>query len=207
MPTPEEREANVKSWYATHDTPTVDWLKKLDWTLIDAFGGIAGKRVLNIGPCAPKDEVEFGPFAKSWHALDFVPEVIERGRAAAPNATWTLGDARQMPYEDAAFDIVLALSTIEHIPLPADRTRAHCEAARVLVPHGLYVLVYSNRLLKNGLRALEQDGDYGFERNHLLGELVDEVRPAGMSLVHYQAGAPFEPRVGTVWVKGEWVGC
>jgi SAM-dependent methyltransferase len=47
------------------------------------------------------------------------------------------GDARDMPFEDGAFDLIVSSSTLEHIP---DFWRACDEIKRVLAPDGLVII-------------------------------------------------------------------
>ncbi|MDQ6749226.1 MAG: class I SAM-dependent methyltransferase [Actinomycetota bacterium] len=52
-------------------------------------------------------------------------------------------DMRELPFEDASFDSVLAVQSIEHVP---DAERALAEAARVLRHDGVAAFVTPNRL-------------------------------------------------------------
>lgn len=54
-----------------------------------------------------------------------------------------VADMRDLPFEDASFDAVLGVQSIEHVP---DATRVVAEAHRVLRPGGTAVFVTPNRL-------------------------------------------------------------
>jgi len=49
---------------------------------------------------------------------------------AASDASRVIGDVRQLPFQDGAFDVVVAVDLLEHVN-PADRTRAIAEICRV----------------------------------------------------------------------------
>lgn len=55
---------------------------------------------------------------------------------------YTLGDARRLPFGDASFEVACAMDFLEHIDEPAV---AIAEAARVLVPGGLFFFHTFNR--------------------------------------------------------------
>ena len=69
------------------------------------------------------------------HGLDFSPEMVARARAAAPEARITLGDAQDLPFDDASFDAVVNNFGMMHIP---DQPKALREIARVLKPRGVF---------------------------------------------------------------------
>jgi SAM-dependent methyltransferase len=72
---------------------------------------------------------------------------VDLARRAVPRASLAQADARGLPYRDAAFDLALCVSTLEHIGLDNRRYAARvettpgavetlAEVARVLVPGG-----------------------------------------------------------------------
>ena len=71
------------------------------------------------------------------------------------------GDARQLPYPDTSFDVVLSHWVIHNLPTAADRRRAIDEMLRVLRPGGVMVLAdiahisdYRTYLLAKGVTGL-----------------------------------------------------
>jgi ubiquinone/menaquinone biosynthesis C-methylase UbiE len=91
---------------------------------------------------------------------DVSPVAIERARAAHPQIEFeTTASDEPLPFEDAAFDVVVCLNVLEHV---ADTQHFMSEARRVLVPAGLLgVTVPFHAVLKNVLVALRS-----FERHH-----------------------------------------
>ncbi|MFJ4332098.1 MULTISPECIES: class I SAM-dependent methyltransferase [unclassified Streptomyces] len=77
------------------------------------------------------------------HVVDPIPRHVEQ--AVATGATAELGDARHLTADDSAFDVVLVLGPMYHLPRRADRDRALAEALRVLRPGGLLAVAGINR--------------------------------------------------------------
>lgn len=76
------------------------------------------------------------------HGIDIAQAAIERARTFAPRATLTRGDAEALPYDDASFDVVTCLGSLEHF---LDPSKALEEMRRVLAPDGRAVLVVPNQ--------------------------------------------------------------
>jgi SAM-dependent methyltransferase len=68
--------------------------------------------------------------------VDLVPEHVEQA-ARLPGVSASVGDARTLAHEDAAFDVVLLLGPLYHLTDAADRALALAEARRVARPGGL----------------------------------------------------------------------
>lgn len=68
--------------------------------------------------------------------IDNSKRMIERARARANRARYVLGDAVELPFYDATFNLVFSNFTLHHI---ADLRAALCEMYRVLVPDGRVV--------------------------------------------------------------------
>ncbi|MFL6139810.1 MAG: class I SAM-dependent methyltransferase [Frankiaceae bacterium] len=76
--------------------------------------------------------------------VDPVPLHVEQARAHGTFEA-SLGDARALAEPDAAYDAVLLLGPLYHLPARADRVGALREAARVVVPGGLVVAAAISR--------------------------------------------------------------
>ncbi len=74
--------------------------------------------------------------SRAVYGLDLSRPMLERARRAAPSATLVLGDAMDLPFEDATFGAITNLAALDLYPDPARVVR---EAARVLVPGGRWV--------------------------------------------------------------------
>lgn len=109
-------------------------------------------------------------------AVDFVPELLVRGRARAAverlRVDFQLGDAQALPFRDGAFDVVASTFGIPFVPDPA---RAASEMIRVVRPGG-----------RIGLTAWTPDGAFG-----RLLEVTSRFAPSADP-------APQAPKWGTV---------
>ncbi|MCL2508284.1 MAG: methyltransferase domain-containing protein [Oscillospiraceae bacterium] len=71
------------------------------------------------------------------HLLDYAPLHIEQAKEKGRNnnitlTSYTCGDARQVPYHDKQFDLVLEMGPLYHIQDKKDRMRCLSEAMRIL---------------------------------------------------------------------------
>ena len=82
----------------------------------------------------------------SYHLLaprETVGVDADAGALVGQDRRTVVADMRALPFADAAFDSVVAIQSIEHVP---DPERVVAEVARVLAPGGVAVLVTPNRL-------------------------------------------------------------
>ncbi|WP_055715797.1 class I SAM-dependent methyltransferase [Streptomyces torulosus] len=89
--------------------------------------------------------------------VDPVPMHVERS-GLLPGVTARLGDARALPAEDAAYDVVLLLGPLYHLPERPERVRALAESRRAVRPGGVVVAATINRYA--GLNDTLRQGNY-----------------------------------------------
>ncbi|UCF80974.1 MAG: class I SAM-dependent methyltransferase [Acidobacteriota bacterium] len=147
-----------------------------DWSLLAPID-LCGKQVLNVGCAEPIDELQFGKCAGAWHAVDFslknlrgARQVLQEELSACLLNTIHLyaADASALPFQNESFDVVVAFSTLEHIPDPGKRRKSFEEIARVLRHGGYAVITTSNAWnLKYRRRSIKDQRlgqtDFGFE--------------------------------------------
>ena len=157
--------------------------------------------------------------------VDPVPLHVEQA-ARIPGVTARAGDARELPASDAAFDVVLMLGPLYHLPERADRVRALAEAHRAVRPGGLVVAATINRfaqlhdllreeryfipqhrertdaVLADGRHPFHEDGFFTVAHFAQPGEVPAEFTDAGLT-VEGQYGVE-----GVAWLMGgveEWL--
>lgn len=106
--------------------------------------------VLDVGGAAGRYALPLAALGHRVHLLDPAPLHVRQARAAsstaaAPLASVTRGDARHLPFADAAADAVLLLGPLYHLQERADRLAALSEAVRVLRPGGVLVAAAISR--------------------------------------------------------------
>jgi SAM-dependent methyltransferase len=169
--------------------------------------------VLDVGGAAGAYALPLAREGYDVHLLDPVALHVEQARAAsagqaAPLASAAVGDARDLPFDDASADVVLMLGPLYHLTEAADRARALRESRRALRPGGLLVAAAITRfastldgvaqgfLLEPGFEAIvERDLADGQHRNpdahpgwfttaylHCPDELEREVAAAGFDV-------------------------
>lgn len=101
---------------------------------------VAGIRILDVG-CGSgglaRLLVEEGAEVTG---VDPNPQALTTARTLAPAARFEEANAEALPFEDAAFDVVLIVNALHHIPLDA-MDRALAEAARVTRPGGWLIVL------------------------------------------------------------------
>lgn len=109
--------------------------------VFDLAGDLHGKRVLDVGTGDGTYAIEAAARGASVTALDVEQEMLDaaRARAASRGVELTLrhGRAEQLPFDDASFDVVIAVTVLCFVP---DALHAVREMARVLAPGGRVVL-------------------------------------------------------------------
>lgn len=154
------------------------WISRRRLALATRLLPPAVDRLLKVGYGSGVHLPHWATRAKEVHGIDPHPHAAEVARRLAGHgvtAHLVSGSAEAMPYPDAHFDVVLAISAIEFIPdLPA----ACREVRRVLRPGGCLVVVTPGHspLVDFGLKVLSGNSakkDYGDRRAAVLPTLVE----------------------------------
>lgn len=101
-------------------------------------------RVLTVGCSTGIIDEFFAPHVARVTGIDIDAPAVEaaRERCRAPNAEFRVGDAMNLDFPDASFDIVLCSQVYEHVP---DPKRMMAEIRRVLAPRGVCYFAATNR--------------------------------------------------------------
>ena len=81
-------------------------------------------------------------FGRSLHSgCDLMMSQLQKAKQRDQYKTLTFADAREMPYRDSSFGMVMSNSVLEHVP---NVSALISETARVLKPGGLFVFTVPN---------------------------------------------------------------
>lgn len=109
-----------------------------------ALGDLSGRRVLDVATGAGHTAVAFANAGAWVAAVDVTPEMLDVAREVAwewvaqGSIAFHEGRAENLPFGEDAFDVVTCRIAAHHFEDPAAFVR---ESARVLAPHGRFVLV------------------------------------------------------------------
>jgi ubiquinone/menaquinone biosynthesis C-methylase UbiE len=98
-----------------------------------------------------------------------------RAEGVAERVEVLTGDARQLPFPDGSFDVVVSHWVVHNLQEPADRARALAEMARVLKPGG-WVLVADIGLHAEYVGRLQELGFVSVR--HVVSRVGDSLRAA-----------------------------
>jgi ubiquinone/menaquinone biosynthesis C-methylase UbiE len=139
--TPEDRALKAKhaAMWASGSYPTVveDVVAPLGGILVDVVDVQPGQRVLDVAAGTGTSALPAARRGAEVIATDLTPELLDVGRAAAAaeglQLTWETADAEALPYDDAAFDVVLSAIGVMFAP---HHQQAADELVRVCRPGG-----------------------------------------------------------------------
>jgi SAM-dependent methyltransferase len=138
-----------RAWAEDLDYPAE--LANVPESAVESFAGVAnpwamgrlapGERVLDLGSGAGTDSLIAAQMVgEQGHVsgIDMTHEMLAKARAAAAemgatNVDFVEGEAEQLPFPDASFDVVISNGVIDLIP---DKDAVFTELFRVLAPGG-----------------------------------------------------------------------
>jgi ubiquinone/menaquinone biosynthesis C-methylase UbiE len=153
------RTVEAFSKYAVRDSPEV-LAEKVEFAKAQATDAI-----LDIA-CGPGSfALALAPQVRLAMGVDLTPEMLRQARAFqteknVPNAAFACGDAEQLPFPDAAFDLVTCQCSFHHMPKPGLVLR---EMVRVTKPGGRLLII----------DALAPESDTKFELHNRIEKLRD----------------------------------
>lgn len=112
------------------------------WTELlrrNGFLPLEGRRVLDVGSGSGKLLVRMsllGARPEDLAGVDLLEHEVERARTLAPQIDFRVGDATELPFEDASFDLVTTFTTFSSMRADETRKAAAAEIRRVLRPRG-----------------------------------------------------------------------
>ena len=127
-------DSDVAAQYVAHFTDAADQAME---GMIAAASPKSGQEVLDL--CCGHGAMTSALCARGCNVtgLDFSSAMLEHAARRAPGARFREGDAQDLPFDDANFDIILSTCGIMHLP---DQPRALAEVRRVLRPKGIFAM-------------------------------------------------------------------
>jgi SAM-dependent methyltransferase len=149
--------------------PLEPWrFHELGWTAEHDFAG----RWLDVGSPKLLPSLLRREGRGEWVAIDLLEEEVDLWRALDPALDARVADARELPFEDGAFDGAICVSVIEHVPDEGDEAgdaQAMAELWRVLRPGG--VLLLTTNVAARAREVLSAAPVYG-DASPAVGELA-----------------------------------
>jgi SAM-dependent methyltransferase len=146
--------------FAAPNETVVEWANSLP----------AGSNVFDLGCGAGRHVTYLGGRGFRMAGADISPTGIQRANTACAERGISfdgrVSDMTALPWEDAAFDAALSISTIHH-GLRADIQRAIDEVWRLLRPGGLFLVDF----------PCTDRADYAYLRAEVAAEKIREVEP------------------------------
>ncbi len=153
------------------------------------------KRVLDAACGSGYGSAALAAHATFVAALDISLEAVEAARRAygRPNLAFLAARAEQMPFRDAAFDLIVAFEVIEHLE---DWRALLAEARRLLAPGGQFIVSTPNRLYYAETRALAGPNPYHvreFDYAEFRAALQEFFPSAAIYLQNHSGAITFSP--------------
>jgi len=146
------------------------------------------ERVLDVATGGGHTALAFAPHVREVVASDLTPEMLAAAETfaqskGASNIRFRQAEAERLPFEDAAFDVVVTRIAPHHF---ADPERFVAEAARVLRPGGLFLLddnmTPEDAELDAFMNRFEQWRDPSHVRAYTQTEWIRMIEHAGLAI-------------------------
>ena len=163
-------------WYDTPAGQAHDLVQKDDVRRL-LRPASAGQTLLDVGCGTGHWSAFFVGMAYKVTGIDVSPAMVEVARSAAPECTFRVADAHQLPFDDETFDVVASMATLEFLP---DQATAIREMARCAREHGHLLVGTLNRLAPLNQHRIAK-GKPPYSAAHLLSpnELQSLLAPLG----------------------------
>ncbi len=172
--TPEALKASYERiWSTTDMRESADYYARC----LDLAAPRPGERLLDVACGGGYLLMEAERRGLRTSGIDIAESAIRRAREFAPSSALRQGDAEALPYDDASFEIVTCLGSLEHFLRPAVALE---EMRRVLAPGGRAVVVVPNQwfaydVARGWLEGVGLSHGQESERYFSIGEARDLV--------------------------------
>ncbi len=136
---------------------------------------LSGGRVLDLGCGVGRDSLRLKRYSLEVQGLDISEAMLAEAKRQVEGVTFSQGDFRALPFEDASFDGVWANGTLFYVT-PTDLAKTLLEVLRILKPGGVFFASY---LLGEG--EFYHDGLY--HRRYQEKDIEQMYREAGFKTI------------------------
>jgi ubiquinone/menaquinone biosynthesis C-methylase UbiE len=137
----EAQEGARKLWSSGDYPSAMHVIASVGPRVVEAAGVTGSDVVLDVACGSGNATIPAAETGATTTGLDITPELLEAGRKAASHAgveiEWIEGDAQDLPFEDASFDVVMSVFGCMFAP---DHRKTAAELVRVLKPGGRMVV-------------------------------------------------------------------
>jgi SAM-dependent methyltransferase len=150
-----------------------------------------GRRTLDLGCGEGRLSRDLRNLGHDIVGLDASPTMVAAAREADPGIEVVLADAAGLPFDDGAFDCVIAFMSLQDVD---DYTSAIAEAARVLEPGGRFCIAIVHPLNSAGeFAGTEPDSPFVVSGSYLdPSAYTDTVERDGIGLTFVSRHRPME---------------
>jgi SAM-dependent methyltransferase len=193
-PTPEAgAAAGYAIWSDSYDEPGNPIVALEETAVGELLAALPAGRALDAACGTGRHARRLVALGHTVSGIDLTPEMLERARANVPEASFAIGDLRELPFADASFELVVCGLALSHLP---SLDGAVAELGRVLAPGGraiVSVLHPFQALLGWNAPFSGADGARGFVREHphLHADYLDAFATAGLEITQC-----LEPTIG-----------
>ena len=126
-----------------------------------ALGPLQGLSLLDVGCGTGTTDQVLAPRVRRLHGVDVSEEMLVEAQQNVPGAQFSWYDGETLPFDDGAFDVVVAMCVLHHVP-PSERRTVVSEMVRVSRRAGV-VAVFEhnpyNPLTRHAVNTCELDRD------------------------------------------------
>jgi SAM-dependent methyltransferase len=150
-----------------------------------------GRRTLDLGCGEGRLSRDLAVRGHAVVGVDLAPEMVDAALAADSSIEVHLADAAALPFEDGAFDLVVAFMSLQDVD---DMEGAVRESARVLEPGGRTCLAIVHPLNSAGsFKGLDADSPFTIDGSYLdRSAYADDMRRGGLDITFVSEHRPLE---------------
>ncbi|HEX6500483.1 MAG TPA: class I SAM-dependent methyltransferase [Micromonosporaceae bacterium] len=170
------------------------------WRYRDAFFHLVpppGRATLDLGCGEGRVARDLAGRGHTVTGVDASPTLLAAARDADPTGTYLLADAADLPFDDGAFDLVVAYNTLMDVD---DLPGSVRQAGRVLSAGGRLVLAVTHPVTNVGSFPGDAPGEgQVFERDYFVPRRFrEEVEQDGMRMVFHGWERPLQAYTGAL---------